>query len=144
MTLSIFDDSTVLTTDEIDYKCTTNGIILASMVQFAQLASICWMSCQAIDHYVKITRVAEGNLEYPRRFMNFLLLLGWGFPTFTILAILILFFNKVEVFVDLSISDVERICWVNAGTLYVCWVIPFACFFMLVIYDQIFDFMALI
>ena len=132
MTLSIFDETTVITTNDIDYKCTTDGIILATMVQFAQLASICWMSCQAIDHYVKITRVAEGILEYPRSFMNRLVLLGWGLPSVTILLILILYYNEVEVFVDLSLTAGERICWVNSETLYICWVIPFACFFILV------------
>jgi len=134
MTLSIFDETTVTSTNDIDYKCTTDGIILATIVQFAQLASICWMSCQAIDHYVKITRVAEGNLEYPRSFMNRLVLLGWGIPSVTIILILILYYNEVEVFVDLSLTAGERICWVNAETLYICWVIPFACFFILNVY----------
>ena len=43
MTMSIFDDETVSLTSE-KTMCTVNGMVLVTMVQFAQLASLCWMS----------------------------------------------------------------------------------------------------
>ena len=43
MTMSIFDHVTVFTASE-EHMCTGYGKVLVTMVLFAQLASLCWMS----------------------------------------------------------------------------------------------------
>lgn len=63
--------------------------------------------------------------------MNFLVLLGWGTPFFVVTLTLVANFNGGEVFIPLGIDEHE-FCWVNQFVVYFVWVIPFACFFILV------------